>query len=476
MTKTRQSRLRRPAAASRAVGAVGALLVAAAVGVGSVVGTAALVGPTNSDSGPDGVANQAAPTVSLPANETPQQALPDLDPAAPVPTPDGLQQALAGPMSDPALGQLGLQVLDPATGTVLLAQDAAAPMQPGSTIKLYTAAAAAAVLDPGARITTTVVRGANPTEITVVAGGDPTLSSEPESTYYPGAATIQQLAEEIKAAGVGAVTKITVDGSVFAGPATAPGWGSGDAPSTYAAPIQPFMVDGGRSVPDDDASMRYGEPDLQAAQLLADALGSADAQIVRGTAGPGDQPIAAVESAPIEQLIEQMVLISDNTLAECLGRLVAIELGQEASFAGAVEAITATMLGLGVDLTGYTGFDASGLSTDNRTSAQSTGSLMALVAGGAHPRLDVLSSALAVSGYNGTLATRFESGVAGGVAGRVRGKTGTLTGVSSLAGTVLTNDGRVLVYSFISNGGAATVPTRAALDEIAAAIAGCGCR
>ena len=476
MTKTQTPPRRRPAVAIRALGVACALLLATAVGIGGVVGSAALVGPVNSDSGPDGVAIQAARTVSLPPNDSPDQALPDLDEAAPTPTPSGLQQALAGPMSAPVLGELSAQVLDPATGMVLLAQESTEAMQPASTMKLYTAAAAAVVLDPGSRITTSVVQGANPTEITVVAGGDPTLSSESSSVLNPGAATIQQLADAIKAAGITTVTKITVDNSIFAGPSTAAGWGSGDAPSTYAAPVYPFMADGGRSQPGDDASMRYGDPDLHAAQLLATALGSPDAQVARGTAAAGAPPIAAVQSAPIEQLIEQMILISDNTLAECLGRLVAKVTGREASFTGAVEAVTATMQTLGVDLTGYTGYDASGLSGQNLTSAQSLGSLMALVAGDQPGALDVLASALAVSGYNGTLATRFEAGPSGGAAGRVRGKTGTLTGVSSLAGTVLTNDGRVLVYSFISNGGGATTTVRAALDEIAATIAGCGCR
>lgn len=476
MTNNQTPRRRRPAAVTRALGAVGVLLLAATVGIGGVVGTAALVGPTNSDSGPDGTTNQAVPTVSLPANGSPDQALADLDAAAPTPTPSGLQEALAAPMSDPILGQLGVQIVDPATDAVLLEKDGAAAMQPGSTLKLYTAAAAAVVLDPGARIVTSVVQGDNPTEITVIAGGDPTLSSQPTSIYNPGAATIQQLADGVIASGITEVTKITVDNSVFAGPTTAVGWGSGDAPSTYAAPIYPFMADGGRSQPDDDESMRYDDPDLHAAQLLAQALGSPNAEIVRGTATSTDQTVAAVKSAPIEQLIEQMMLISDNTLAECLGRLVAKKTGGEASFTGAVEAIASTMQTLGVDMTGYVGYDASGLSGQNLTSAQSIGSLMSIVASDQPAQLDVLSSSLPVSGYNGTLAARFETGPASGAAGRVRGKTGTLTGVSALAGTVLTNDGRVLVYSFISNGGGGTIAVRTALDKIAATIAGCGCR
>lgn len=475
MTKTRTPRRRSPAA-TRALGAAVVLLLAAAVGVGGVLGTAALVGPPNSDSGPGGVTNQAAPTVSLPPNDSPDPVLAALDEDAPMPTTAGLHQVLAGPVNNPVLGQLAMHIMDPATGTVLLQKDAVAVLQPASTMKLYTAAAAAAVLEPGSRITTRVVQGANPSEITIVGGGDPTLSSTPSSAYNPGAATIEQLADAIKDSGITQVTKITVDNSVFTGPVTAPGWGEADAPSTYAAPIYPFMADGGRSVADDDTSMRHSDPDLHAATLLATALGNPEAEIVRGVAGASDQPITAVRSAPIEQLIEQMMVISDNTLAEILGRLIAIQTGHQPSFSGATEAITETVQSLGVDLSGFTPYDASGLSALNLTTAQSLGSLMALVAGDDPGQLDVVSSALPVSGYNGTLGARFEAGTAGGASGRVRAKTGTLTSVSSLTGTVLTNDGRVLVYAFLSNGGGATLSVRAALDEIASTIAGCGCR
>lgn len=476
MTETDSPKPRRRTAPARALGSAGALVLAGAVGLGSVVGVAALVGPTNSDSATGGAGTQAAPTVSLPANGKPPQVLAYLDANAPTPTATGIQAALSGPMSDPVLGTLAAQVIDPASGTVLLDQGSAASMQPGSTMKLYTAAAAAVVLDPGTRITTTVSQGPNPTEITVVAGGDPTISSQPASALNPGAATIQQLADAVKAAGITQVTKITVDNAVFEGSPTAEGWGSGDAPSTYAAPIYPFMADGGRSVPADDHSMRYGDPDLKAAQLLAAALGNPAAEVTRGTVDPAAKPVASVQSAPIEQLIEQMIVHSDNVLAECIARLVAQKIGQPRTFAGGVAAISAVMQEMGVDLTGYEGHDGSGLSQLDKTSAKSVGSLIATVTAGKQPNLDVVDSALAVAGYSGTLAKRYETGPAADAAGRVRGKTGTLTGVSSLAGTVLTNDGRVLVYSFISNGGGATETVRAALDKVASALAGCGCR
>ncbi len=59
--------------------------------------------------------------------------------------------------------------------------------------------------------------------------------------------------------------------------------------------------------------------------------------------------------------------------------------------------------------------------------------------------------------------------------GVVRAKTGTLTGVSSLAGVVTDADGRLLVFALMSNGaGPGTV--RPLLDAIAAELSRCGCR
>jgi D-alanyl-D-alanine carboxypeptidase/D-alanyl-D-alanine-endopeptidase (penicillin-binding protein 4) len=57
----------------------------------------------------------------------------------------------------------------------------------------------------------------------------------------------------------------------------------------------------------------------------------------------------------------------------------------------------------------------------------------------------------------------------------VRAKTGSLTGVNSLAGIVLDKDNRPLVFAFLTSGTTSTT-ARPALDRVTAALRGCGCQ
>jgi D-alanyl-D-alanine carboxypeptidase/D-alanyl-D-alanine-endopeptidase (penicillin-binding protein 4) len=84
-----------------------------------------------------------------------------------------------------------------------------------------------------------------------------------------------------------------------------------------------------------------------------------------------------------------------------------------------------------------------------------------------------LLSGLPVAGYDGTLADR---GDAAAAPGTVRAKTGTLLGVHALAGTAVTAEGRLLAFAIVADGSANEAAAEAALDDVAAVLAGCGCR
>jgi D-alanyl-D-alanine carboxypeptidase/D-alanyl-D-alanine-endopeptidase (penicillin-binding protein 4) len=82
---------------------------------------------------------------------------------------------------------------------------------------------------------------------------------------------------------------------------------------------------------------------------------------------------------------------------------------------------------------------------------------------------------LPVAGFTGSLASRFVHDPAG--RGTVRAKTGTLTGVDGLAGTVTTRDGALLGFVAVADRvrTGETLGARDALDRVAAALAGCAC-
>jgi D-alanyl-D-alanine carboxypeptidase/D-alanyl-D-alanine-endopeptidase (penicillin-binding protein 4) len=87
-----------------------------------------------------------------------------------------------------------------------------------------------------------------------------------------------------------------------------------------------------------------------------------------------------------------------------------------------------------------------------------------------------------VGGYSGTLRDRYRKTTNGApAAGQVRAKTGSLSGLAAIAGTVVDADGRVLVFAVIADavpevGGVPPTPSQEALDRVAAALATCGCR
>ncbi|WP_331437122.1 D-alanyl-D-alanine carboxypeptidase/D-alanyl-D-alanine endopeptidase, partial [Modestobacter caceresii] len=418
---------------------------------------------------------EQVPDAVLPELTDPSPVLAPLSAEAPVPDPTALAAVLTPLLADPVFGSdLSAQVVDVATGQVLFDRDATDPSTPASTAKLLTALAAVTTLEPTDTLSTTVVAGSAPGEVVLVGGGDPTLSTTAPSVDYPGAATVADLAAQVQQAlGGQPVTSVVVDNSLFSGPLTAQGWGPDDAPSTYAAPVTATAVDGARQVPGN--TPRSGSPGTDAGAALAAALGAPGAAVSLGAAPAGARTLGSVESAPVARLVEQALTTSDNLLTESLARHVAIARGLPATFDGAGQAIAAALAEVGLDTTGLALSDASGLSRDDRVPAGLLVDVVQAAADGSIPDADLLLSGLPVAGYDGTLTDRAAAGP--GSPGSVRAKTGTLLGVNDLAGTVQTADGRLLAFAVLADGATGSIAaTETALDAVAAALAGCGCR
>jgi serine-type D-Ala-D-Ala carboxypeptidase/endopeptidase (penicillin-binding protein 4) len=163
-------------------------------------------------------------------------------------------------------------------------------------------------------------------------------------------------------------------------------------------------------------------------------------------------------------------------LAEALARQVALARDRPASFDGGAEAVTEALTEAGVDVSGVTLADASGLSLQDKVPAAVLAGLVRGAADGSIDGAAGLLSGLPVAGYDGTLFDRGDDDP-GTAPGTVRAKTGTLLGVHALAGTVVTADGRLLAFAVVADAAAGSeVAVEAVLDDVAATLAGCGCR
>lgn len=431
------------------------------------------------------------------AAEPPPAVLAEADGNALEPAAAGVRAALDPLVSSAALGEVvNVSVADVATGSVLYDRGAADGTVPASVTKLVTAATVLAARGSGHRIPTRAVAGAAPGEVVLIGGGDPTLAVD-GTGFYPGAARLDELATQVKAAlGDVAPARVVVDSSLYSGPVHAPGWDDDIPTGGYGSAITALMTDGARGDLEqakrdhDDgvhAAERVPEPDLYAGEAFARLLGVPTDAVERGrapeagadaTAGTPGAELGVVQSLPMVRLVDIMIADSDNVVAEALARQVALARGQPASFSGAGESMEAVAGELGLPVDALTLTDGSGLSRANRISPALLTDLIRLAADGSRPELATLFGGLPVAAWSGTLAGRYTDVAAQAGAGMVRAKTGTLTGVHAIAGLVTTADGRLLTFAVLTDQapGDGLTAARMTLDRIAAALASCGCR
>ena len=176
-------------------------------------------------------------------------------------------------------------------------------------------------------------------------------------------------------------------------------------------------------------------------------------------------------------MVETMLTESDNDMAEILAHLAGAEATGVGSFASGADATLATLQSLAIPVSGAEFVDGSGLSYEDIASPLTLASALALTTGATSPAWTwPIVLGLPVAGLTGTLADRFDAADTRRGAGFVRAKTGTLIGVSTLAGTVVDADGRLLVFALMSDGTTDVESSREVLDRAAAALAACGCR
>lgn len=151
----------------------------------------------------------------------------------------------------------------------------------------------------------------------------------------------------------------------------------------------------------------------------------------------------------IDELLEPMMKNSNNIFAECLFYQIAASTGQKsAGRKQAVERTEEMMKRIGLDPDRYKVADGSGLSLYNYASAE----MLVAILGYAWrtPAIrDHLLPSLPIAGVDGTLQKRM---IGTAAEGNVRAKTGTVTGVSSLAGYLTTANRHTLAFCIINQG------------------------
>lgn len=412
---------------------------------------------------------------------------------APLPDAAKLATDLQQSLTFDGEGTFSVYVADALTGQKLYSQKGEAAATPASNLKLLTAAAALETLGPETRFSTRAVAGSSPEQLVLVAGGDAMLSDGGGDTAKTmGHAGLEDLARQtamaLATAGVKGPVTLSIDDTLFTGPALNPDWADGDVDAGEIAPIFPMALNAGRLAPEVLSGPRPQDSAVAAAEAFAHALEAAGVSTTgaisrakaplaaNGSTAGAVQPgtvLGSVESATVAQQVQYMLAESDNYVAEVMGRMAALKLGKEASNSGAIAAVREVVESLGVSLDGITMTDACGLAVGNLISPAQLVKVLTLMLADPGSNIGLALPGLPIAGLSGSLQQRFVSGPELGGAGLVRAKTGSLNSVTGLSGYVVNAHGRLLVFSILGNGfsdGAAAA--RPVADAAAAVLAG----
>ncbi|MGH3424959.1 MAG: D-alanyl-D-alanine carboxypeptidase/D-alanyl-D-alanine endopeptidase, partial [Nocardioidaceae bacterium] len=265
------------------------------------------------------------------------------------------------------------------------------------------------------------------------------------------------------------------DDSLFTGPAVNPHWEDDYISDDVTTPVSALWVDEGVSA---DTGRRSRRPARDATDAFAHALEKRGVTVrgkTRRDTHAQNETVARVRSAPLEQIVQSLLERSDNDAAEVVLRHAAIAAGEPASFAGGVDAVRQTLTAMGIPWQGNKMFDGSGLARGDKVTLASL--LGVLQQAAARDETGGLLDDLPVAGFSGSLAGRFTGPGTDPGLGVVRAKTGTLSGVHSLAGVTVDADGTVLAFVLMTDKVRLpdTLDARATLDRVAATLTACAC-
>ncbi|MEO5973752.1 MAG: D-alanyl-D-alanine carboxypeptidase/D-alanyl-D-alanine-endopeptidase [Ilumatobacteraceae bacterium] len=328
-----------------------------------------------------------------------------------------------------------------------------APLIPASNQKILVAAVALEVLGPDFRYSTKILGIANGATIEgdlwIVGGGDPLLtagdypSTEVHPTLFPTA--IEPLIDALVSAGITNVSgSIVGDESRYDSERFTPSLGLGIR-GTELGPLGALLLNDGVIA---TSPIKPDNPALSTAieftRLLTERGIAVAGAPNTGTASQDLPVIATVSSAPLTDVITEMLTNSDNNTAELLLK----ELGRSDTTPGTrisgIAVVLRVLQESNIDIAELAMTDGSGLDRSNRVTCTTLQSIL-VRDGGFGP----LTMGFAVAGRSGTLSELFLNGPMSGV---MRGKTGTLTGAKTLSAVIPYSDNQAIIFSILLNG------------------------
>ena len=404
------------------------------------------------------------------------------------PTPAHASCTVDKQLSSKNIKQLHVEVRNASSGETLFAKSEEQPARTASVMKVLTAAVALDVLGPDYRITTSVVASpSEPGKIYLVGSGDITLSRMPGNvtSYYAKAPKLDSLTRQIatwaKSSSV-SISAVSVDSSLFGGDKEwHPTWSKLGLSSGYMSPVSALQIDAARLTssrnPNSWLAQRTATPVKQAGDLFVASLnkvGIATGVKASAAKAPTDSVvIASVQSRPVSELVANMLRVSDNSIAEALGRVASIKYGLDGSMASLTPLYKKVLKARGLDVSKISIVDGSGLSRLNQVPAALVNDLLVLVNQGIGD-YEALEAGLPVSGNSGSLRSRFATGSKVETKGKVVAKTGYILTGYSLAGFLTAKDGTELIFTIYNLADRANANHRIAMDNLVYRFYQCG--
>ena len=327
--------------------------------------------------------------------------------------------------------QLGLYVYDLTTGQPLYAVNAGHRMRPASCQKVVTAVTALHFLKGNyqfrtdfritGRVRSRILEG----DLCIVGGMDPLVT---ENDLLLAATAIKQKIGIDSIAG-NLIYDLTMREE------TPLGWGW--CWDDDYGPLSALLVDG-----KDTFDQNWRQALSEVGIRLRDAIGQC------GMADRMARPVFTIRHN-IDEVLEPMMKRSNNIYAECLFYQIAATTGKKgAGYKQAAQRVEELLRGIGLEPEQYQVADGSGLSLYNYASAEMLVAMLCY-AWRTQSIREHLLPCLPIAGIDGTLERRMQGTEA---QGNVRAKTGTLTGIVSLAGYLTASNGHILTFAIINQG------------------------